>query len=91
MEQTLIAQVSNALHAIFLCGMIVAAFFRLTDGRREEFAERIGLWLVGFGAFCQLVKAAHPSGTSFEVLLTNAGVLVWMTSQLYVLYKKVKS
>jgi len=88
MLTTLTAQLSNALQVIFLLAMIFAALVRLTDGHREQFVERVSLFLISVGAFFQLVKAAHPSGTSFEVLITHAGMGMWMVSQLYEYYFK---
>ncbi len=87
--EALTAQLSNVLQAIFLLGMIAAALIRLTDGRREM-VERVSLFLVSVGAFFQLVKAAHPSGTSFEVLITHAGIALWALSQAYKYYFKKK-
>lgn len=81
-------QLSNAANAVFLAGMIVIAMFRLIDGRRESFFERLSLFLIMIGAFFLLVKAAHPSGTSFEILTLHSGVFFWLCSQVYRKYYK---
>jgi hypothetical protein len=88
--ENLIAPLSNAMHIVFLCGMIYAALIRLTDGNREHFLERISLVLVALGAFAQITKAAHPSGTSFEVNITHLGVAMWMILEVYKLKYKVR-
>jgi uncharacterized membrane protein len=79
---------SNFMNATFLIGIIVASLFRLTDGRRELLFEKISLLLIMTGAFFLLVKAAHPSGTTFEVLFMHSGVFLWLCSQLYTRYAK---
>lgn len=84
----LINDASNVLQKIFLMAMLFGALIRLTDGRREHIAERIALFLVSSGAFFQLMKTAHPSGTALPVLLTNAGVALWMLIEVYKYYVK---
>jgi hypothetical protein len=80
---------SNAAQAFFLLGMIFIALGRLTDGKREGYVERISLFLISVGAFFQLVKAAHPVSTSWDVLLTNFGLLLLLVAETYkVTYKQ---
>lgn len=81
-------QLSNAANAVFLIGMIIMAMFRLIDGRRENIFERLSLFLIMLGAFFLLLKAAHPSGTSFEILTLHSGVFFWLCSQAYRRYYK---
>lgn len=86
---TMTAQLSNAAQAVFLAVMIYVAFARLSDGKREGWVEKMSLYLIAVGAFFQMVKAAHPSGTSWDVLITHAGIALWMFAELYkVKYKQ---
>ena len=80
---SLTSQLSNAAQMVFLAAMIYIAFARLSDGKREGWVEKISLYLIALGAFFQMVKAAHPSGTSWDVLITHLGVVLWMFVELY--------
>lgn len=84
--EAITVQLSNGMNAIFLVGLLVASLFRLTDGRRESYFERFSLVLIMIGAFFLLLKAAHPSGTSFEVLFLHSGVFFWICSMIYKRY-----
>ena len=84
----LTAQLSNAAQAVFLFGMIFIALGRLTDGKREGYVERISLFLIAVGAFFQLVKAAHPTGTSWDILITNFGLVLLLFAESYKLTTK---
>lgn len=81
-------EISNIMQKLFLAGMVLGALLRLTDGRREHVVERLALFLVACGAVFQLEKAAHPSGTSLDVIVTNAGVALWFGSQAWAYYIK---
>ncbi|SEI39315.1 hypothetical protein SAMN05216327_101184 [Dyadobacter sp. SG02] len=84
--ENLMIHLSNGMNALFLVGILVASLFRLTDGAREYFVERISLVLIMIGAFFMLLKAARPSGTSFEVLFLNSGLFMWICTQTYSRY-----
>lgn len=81
--EVLTAQFSNAMNILFLVGTMVLSLQRLASGLKESPFERFSLILVLVGAFFLVLKAAHPSGTSFEVLLFNAGVFFWICTQVY--------
>jgi membrane-bound ClpP family serine protease len=81
--EALTAQFSNAMNILFLVGTMVLSLMRLASGLKESPFERFSLVLVLIGAFFLILKAAHPSGTSFEVLLYNAGIFSWICTQAY--------
>lgn len=84
----LTVELSNVMQKLFLGGMVLGALIRLTDGRREHVVERFALFIMACGAFFQLAKTAHPSGTGLDVLVTNAGVSLWFLSQAWAYYVK---
>lgn len=86
--QAITNHLSNAMNALFLFGMIVGAICRLVDGKRESLMERLALWFIMVGAFFLLLKAAHPSSTSYEILTLHFGMFLWFASMVYKRYYK---
>lgn len=80
-------QLSNVMQVAFLITMITVALIRLTDGRKKQMIERISLFLISAGGFFQLEAAAHPPGNSIEILVTHAGVAMWMAQEAYKYYQ----
>ncbi|MEO6283674.1 MAG: hypothetical protein ABIN80_02860 [Dyadobacter sp.] len=83
MELLTTAHLSNAMNILFLVGTMLLSLIRLASGLKESPFERFSLVLVLAGAFCMILKAAHPSGTSYEVLFYNAGIFFWICTQAY--------
>lgn len=86
--QALTNHLSNAMNALFLFGMIAGAIWRIVDGKRDSLMERVSLYFIMVGAFFLLIKAAHPSSTSYEILILHSGMFLWFASMAYKRYYK---
>lgn len=78
---------SNFLNQVILLVIILVALFRLTDGLREFWFERVSLFLIMGGAFFMLASNAHPGSIQFGNEVVHPSAVVASYALMYFHYK----
>ncbi|MCF0071273.1 hypothetical protein LZD49_12400 [Dyadobacter sp. CY261] len=78
---------SNFLNQLILLVIILVALFRLTDGLREFWFERVSLFIIMGGAFFMLASNAHPGSVHFGNDVVHPSAIVASYALFYFHYK----
>jgi uncharacterized membrane protein len=86
--ETLTLQLSNTINQLVLLAILLTALFRLTDGMRQLWTERISLIGIMAVSFFLMASNAHPQDYHISNSVVHPTIVV---AQYCLMYFKFKS